>query len=136
MKIEMTVDTYSDAKGFKLVGVGMQEVTAKQAQYLLSTLPDWFKPGQSADEIEGVEEITPVDEIAPVQETDSEPEAQPVAEEAEDSQPEEDVATTKPLSKMNKDELLVAAGEVGLAANADMTNKELQDAIKEHQEAA
>ena len=47
-----------------------------------------------------------------------------------------DSSEGKSLSKMNKDELHAYAGEIGATVDEDMTNRQLQEAIKAHQEEA
>ena len=52
----------------------------------------------------------------------------------ENKQEETDQKPEKPVSKMNKDELVAYAGEIGVEVNDEMTNDELKEAIKAHQE--
>lgn len=60
------------------------------------------------------------------------PKSQPEPEEVEEDEGSDaDESEDKPLSRMNKEELLAAAEEAGLDVDESMTNKELAAAIRE-----
>ena len=97
---------------------GVFEVDQDRATYLVATFPLRFS--HCTDEGEVINNPAP---------TKVEPEA------PQDPQhPSNDTSPSKSVSKMNKDELTAYASELGVEIDEDMTNKDLKQAIKSHED--
>lgn len=59
MQIEMLVDNYASAQGFKLRGAGIHDVETARARYLLSTFPSWFRAVDGQTESDEKAPLTP-----------------------------------------------------------------------------
>lgn len=117
MKIDMLTKAYASATGLKLQGPGIHEVDDERGAYLLSTFPEWFQP---------VEDDEP--ELVVAAQPDNTGEVDTAQEPSEPS-------TAKPVSRMNKAELIDHAVSMNIDLQGEVTVEELRAALKAQLEA-
>jgi len=139
MNLHFTGEAYANAQGLTLREPGTYEIDNTIAEFLLATYPQWFTTTEEAQHIEPQQDEQadqPISEEQTYEVEVDEPEALADAEPGEIEVVETD-ETSKPVSRMNRGELEALATEIGLEVTDEhKTNKDLQEAIKAHQEAA